>query len=92
MIARSGGASLAGIVCLGGMVRAAAKLPALSHLSIDDFPPEVRQQVQQAYDFASAHLSDANATGKLAMLFGPYRRLKSRWLLRMVAKAFADKL
>src|SRR5271157_1311657 len=74
MFARSRIAWLIGAGCMAGMVWGAGLLPDLPRLSIDDFPREVRQQVQQAYEAASAHPLDPEASGKLAMLLDLYNR------------------
>ena len=50
------------------------RLPDLPKLAIADFLPEVRSQVQQAYDVARAHPQNAEASGKLGMLLDLYNR------------------
>lgn len=74
MSARLRIALLIGAGCMAGMAWAAELLPDLPLLSIDDFPREVRQQVQQAYKSARAHPDDTEASGKLAMLLDLYNR------------------
>ncbi|MGA2988038.1 MAG: tetratricopeptide repeat protein [Terriglobia bacterium] len=74
MFARMRIALLIGVVCVAGLARAAEVLPGLPALSIDDFPREVRQQVQQAYKAASDRPDDPEASGKLAMLLDLYNR------------------
>lgn len=61
-------------VSVAGMAWAAEAQPWLPTFSLEDFPREVRQQVQQAYEFASTHPNDAEAVGKLAMLLDLYHR------------------
>lgn len=51
-----------------------AVLPDLPKLTLTDFVPEVRSQVEQAYDRARAHPKDAEASGKLGMLLDLYKR------------------
>ena len=65
---------LIGAGCMAGMVWGVGSLPDLPLLSLDDFPREVQEQVQQAYKAASAHPDDAEASGKLAMLLDLYNR------------------
>jgi len=74
MSARSRIALLIGAGCIALMVWAVEPLPNLPLLSIDDFPREVREQVQQAYKAASTHPGDSEASGKLAMLLDLYNR------------------
>ena len=49
-------------------------LPSLPKLTLDGFRPEVRSQVQQAYDSAREHPSDPQASGRLGMLLDLYNR------------------
>ncbi len=74
MFARLRIAWLIGAVCIPGMALARGALPVLPVISVDDFPREVRQQVQQAYQVASVHPDDPEASGKLAMLLDLYNR------------------
>lgn len=58
-------------------LRASAQAPALPEippLNMAAFPPETRKQVQQAYEAARASPRDADAVGKLGMLFSLYKR------------------
>jgi len=74
MIARLRMASVIGFLSVAGMAWAAKVLPGLPTLSIDDFPREVRRQVQQAYNAANARPNDPEASGKLGMLLDLYNR------------------
>jgi tetratricopeptide (TPR) repeat protein len=49
-------------------------LPRLPKVAVANFLPEVRSQVQDAYDTATQHPQDAEASGKLAMLLDLYDR------------------
>jgi protein O-GlcNAc transferase len=49
-------------------------LPALPAINVADFRPEVRAQVQEAYQVAQQHPASAAAVGKLAMLLDVYER------------------
>jgi tetratricopeptide (TPR) repeat protein len=51
-----------------------SQLPQLPILTLTDFPPEVRSQVQQAYDAAQRRSRDSEAVGKLGMLLDLYDR------------------
>jgi tetratricopeptide (TPR) repeat protein len=68
----------AAIFALGSCACTAAaqsqRLPDLPKLAAADFLPEVRAQVQQAYDRARAHPRDAEASGRLGMLLDLYNR------------------
>ena len=50
------------------------RLPDLPKLTVADFRPEVRSQVQRAYDSARDHPKDAQASGTLGMLLDLYNR------------------
>ena len=65
---------LIGVLCVAGLSWAIEAPPGLPVVSIDDFPREVREQVQQAYKAASTHPGDAEASGKFAMLLDLYNR------------------
>lgn len=67
-------ARVIGAVCIAGTVWAVEPLRDLPLLSLDDFPREVRQQVQEAYTSARAHPKDPEASGNLAMLLDLYNR------------------
>ncbi len=51
--------------------------PDLPQVDLTEFPPVVREQIQQAYDAARANPSDANVSGKLGMLLDVYKRRES---------------
>lgn len=51
-----------------------ARVADLPKLTLTDLPPEVRTQVQQAYDSAYEHSKDAEASGRLGMLLDLYHR------------------
>ncbi|PYV32169.1 MAG: hypothetical protein DMG22_14295 [Acidobacteria bacterium] len=51
-----------------------ARVVELPKLTLTDFPPEVRTQVQRAYESASEHPRDAESSGRLGMLFDLYHR------------------
>ena len=57
-----------------GLAAANDVLPELPDITVDGFPREVRQQVEEAYDTARAHPSDSEASGKLGMLLDLYHR------------------
>ena len=59
---------------VAGMAPANDVLPQLPVVSVDGFPREVRQQVQEAYNTARAHPRDSEASGKLGMLLDLYHR------------------
>lgn len=71
-------ARAAAILAVGLSVRLVAapsqQLPYVPKLAVADFLPEVRVQVQQAYDLARAHPRDAEASGRLGMLLDLYNR------------------
>jgi tetratricopeptide (TPR) repeat protein len=48
--------------------------PEVPQLNIAVFPPETQKQVQQAYDNARQHPTDAEASGELGMLLDLYNR------------------
>lgn len=50
------------------------RLSDLPTVTLSNFPPEVRTQVQQAYESAHEHPGDAEASGKLGMLLDLYHR------------------
>jgi tetratricopeptide (TPR) repeat protein len=52
----------------------ASPLPELPKLDVEKFPPETREQVQQAYTAAQSNPKDAGAVGKLGMLLDLYDR------------------
>jgi tetratricopeptide (TPR) repeat protein len=54
-----------------------SSLSKLPELDMTEFPPVVREQVQEAYDAARANSRDANASGKLGMLLDLYKRRES---------------
>ncbi|MGO9270388.1 MAG: tetratricopeptide repeat protein [Terriglobia bacterium] len=59
---------------VGALASQTARLPDLPKLAVDNFLPEVRSQVQQAYDAARQRPKDAEAAGKLGMLLDLYDR------------------
>jgi len=63
-----------GIPVLRAQTSSLSKLP---ELDLTEFPPVVREQVQEAYDAARASLRNANASGKLGMLLDLYKRRES---------------
>ncbi|HEY6291411.1 MAG TPA: tetratricopeptide repeat protein [Terriglobia bacterium] len=71
-------AGIAALLSLGLCLRMLAiespSLPELPKLTVTDLLPEVRGQVQQAYDLARQHPDSAEASGKLGMLFDLYDR------------------
>src|SRR5712692_7967759 len=64
------------IVGLGFCTLASETAPVadMPKLTLTDFPPEVRTQVQQAYESAREHPGDAEFSGKLGMLLELYHR------------------
>jgi tetratricopeptide (TPR) repeat protein len=68
----------AAILVLAVSARAVAaqchQISDLPKLTVTDFLPEVRDQVQQAYDRVRAHPQDGGATGRLGMLLDLYSR------------------
>jgi len=60
-----------GIPLLAGQV---SSLPKLPEIDLGDFPPVIRDQVQKAYDDASANPRGAAASGQLGMLMDIYKR------------------
>ncbi len=67
---------LAVILALGSSAFAAQtpRLPEIPLLNITELPPEIQEQVQQAYTAARGHRKDARAVGKLGMLLDLYNR------------------
>ena len=67
---------LAVMLALGSSAFAAQtpRLPEIPLLSITELPPEIQEQVQQAYTAARGHRKDASAVGKLGMLLDMYNR------------------
>jgi tetratricopeptide (TPR) repeat protein len=63
-----------GVPCLPGQE---APLPELPEVNPDDFPPVVREQVQEAYDGVRADPRDSNANGRLGMLLDLYKQRES---------------
>ncbi len=59
---------------VGALASQTTRLPDLPKLAIANFLPEVRSQVQDAYDAARHHPEDAEASGKLGMLLDLYDR------------------
>lgn len=51
-----------------------ARLANLPQVTSIDFPPEVRLQVERAYEYARQHPRDAKASGELGMLLDLYHR------------------
>lgn len=51
-------------------------LPALPNLSLQNFLPAVREQVQKAYDAVVAHPRDSAANGELGMVLQAYSELQ----------------
>jgi tetratricopeptide (TPR) repeat protein len=74
MFSRAWPGRLVGAFCLTALAMAGESLPRFPKLVITDFPKEVQKQVQQAYAAAREHPSDAEASGKLAMLLDLYHR------------------
>lgn len=66
------------VLALGLAVRVSAQSPAdsaqLPQLTISEFPPETRTQVEQAFAAAHKRPKDAQAVGKLGMLLDLYHR------------------
>jgi tetratricopeptide (TPR) repeat protein len=54
-----------------------ASLPELPPVDLTEFPPVVREQVQEAYEAARTNPRDANASGRLGMLLDLYKRRES---------------
>ena len=67
---------LAVMLALGSSAFAAQtpRLPEIPLLNITELPPEIQEQVQQAYTAARGHRKDASAVGKLGMLLDLYNR------------------
>jgi len=59
---------------VGTLASQTIRLPDLPKLAIANFLPEVRSQVQDAYDAARQRSEDAEASGKLGMLLDLYDR------------------
>ncbi len=59
--------------CSGAREQPSA-VPELPRPAFDEVPAEARDQVRKAYDAASAHPEDAEASGKLGMLLDIYDR------------------
>ncbi len=55
----------------------AAQMPPLPRANTQDFLPEIRNQIQVAYREAESHPNDAQANGRLGMVFHAYHQLKS---------------
>jgi tetratricopeptide (TPR) repeat protein len=52
-------------------------LPELPHLTIGNFRPQIRDQVQRAYDDVKARPKDAEANGRLGMLLQAFSQFES---------------
>lgn len=61
-------------MCLCALASPSALVSDLPHVTLTDLPPEIRTQVEQAYQAAHEHPRDAAAVGKLGMLFNLYHR------------------
>jgi protein O-mannosyl-transferase len=66
------------VLALGSAVLLPAQSPSVSaelpQVTVAAFPPETRDQVEQAFSAARAHPNDAQAVGKLGMLLDLYGR------------------
>jgi tetratricopeptide (TPR) repeat protein len=62
------------ILALAQPAPRADSLPDLPHLSIDNFLPAVREQVQKVYAAAQANPTDAEASGQLGMVLDAYEQ------------------
>lgn len=51
-------------------------VPELPRLTLDNFSPGTRQQIEEAYAFAGSHAEDASANGKLGMVLQTYGLLQ----------------
>src|SRR5205085_6163988 len=47
-------------------------LPEFPQLTLDNFSPGTRDQIEEAYSFARSHAEDAGASGKLGMVLQTY--------------------
>jgi tetratricopeptide (TPR) repeat protein len=61
-------------LCFIVLANESPRLPELPKLSLNDYLPEVRDQVQQAYVAARERPQDAAASGRLGMLLDLYNR------------------
>ena len=61
-------------LCFIALASESSRLPDLPKLTLRGFLPEVRSQVQQAYDAARGRPQDAAASGRLGMLLNLYDR------------------
>jgi tetratricopeptide (TPR) repeat protein len=52
--------------------QAGPKAPDFPQLKLDSFSGAIRQQIQQAYDFARSHPTEAKASGNLGMILQTY--------------------
>jgi len=51
-------------------------VPELPRLTLDNFSPGTREQIEEAYSFARSHAEDAGASGRLAMVLQTYGLLQ----------------
>ena len=66
------------IVCFAACSKPSAEnLPAIPKLDIEHYKPQVRAQLQSAYDAARSRPMDADANGKLGMLLHAFEQLES---------------
>jgi len=53
-----------------------SELPELPRITLDNFSPGIRQQIDEAYSSARTHAEDAGASGKLGMVLQTYGLLQ----------------
>jgi tetratricopeptide (TPR) repeat protein len=51
-------------------------VPELPRLTLENFSPGIREQIDEAYSFARSHADNADASGKLGMVFETYGLFK----------------